>query len=76
MKARYIGGESAPGTQETVVFGMKVKCGQIIDVPPQFERKALINAAFEVLDDAEPAPEAAAEAPKAPRKRKTAEAET
>ncbi len=78
MKARYIGGESEPGSQETIVFGVKVKCGAVFDVPPQFERKAQINPWIEVLADE--APKAAAQeeptaAPK-PRKRKDKDNET
>lgn len=73
MKARYIGGESEPGSQETIVFGVKVKCGAVFDVPPQFERKAQINPWIEVLEEiAPPTPaveDAQAEAP-APKTRK------
>lgn len=71
MKAKYIGSEAEPGSQETIVFGMRVKCGETIEVPPQFEKKARINPAFEVIEDSEPVASTAAQqdAPK-PRKRK------
>ncbi len=69
MKAKYIGAESAPGTQETVVFGIRVKCGQVFDVPPQFERKAQINPWFEIIEDEAPAQDEPTPAPKS-RKRK------
>lgn len=76
MKARYIGGESEPGSQETIVFGnIKVRCGQVFEVPPQFEQKVRINPWFEVIEDAAPpvaTEELQAEAP-APKTRKRKE---
>lgn len=79
MKARYIGGEGAPGSRETVVYGMTVKCGEVVEIPPQFHAKALASPMFEVVPDAPPPVAPAApveEAPSPSKPKKTARKES
>lgn len=75
MKARYIGGESEPGSRSTKLFGVTVYCDQIFDVPPAFENKARINPYVEVIDEKAPAPVAEVVEPVKPVRKKKADAE-
>lgn len=75
MKAKYIGGEGLQDSGETIVFGsIKVRCGQIIDIPEAIQARVARHPAFEVIADADVVAEAApgeALPDKKPRKART-----
>jgi hypothetical protein len=51
MKAKYIGAEDMPDSKSTVLFGMRVKCGEIFDVPEWAHKKAKTNRFVEIVGD-------------------------
>jgi len=55
MKFRYVGEEGLPGSGETFVFGMTIKCGAVFECPPEFVKKAQGNRCFEPVGDDTPA---------------------
>jgi len=72
MKARYIGGESEPGSRSTKLFGITVYCDQVFDVPTGFEKKARLNPYVEVIEDVADVAATDAVEPEAPKRtRKT-----
>lgn len=54
MKAKYIGAEDMPGSKSTVLFNLRVKIGEVFDVPKGMEHKARLNPFVEVVKDDAP----------------------
>lgn len=63
MRVKYVGAEDIPGSGSTVLFGQRVKIGEVVELPADQEAKysrpdAKLPAHFELVTEVRPAQQA------------------